>query len=63
MSAALPRVAIVTTGGTIDSLGADRLDLAAYLETGVRLEPGMDEVSLALVADAWSRTYRSTATT
>lgn len=26
---------------------------------GVALEPGMDEVSLALVADAWSRTYRS----
>ena len=36
----LPRVAVVTTGGTIDSVGADRLDLAAYLETGVRLEPG-----------------------
>lgn len=35
-----PRVAVVTTGGTIDSLGVDRLDLAAYLETGVRLEPG-----------------------
>lgn len=28
-------------------------------ELGIRLEPGMDEVSLALVADAWSRTYRS----
>ena len=36
----LPRVAVVTTGGTIDSVGADRLDLAAYLETGRRLEPG-----------------------
>lgn len=36
----LPRVAVVTTGGTIDSLGLDRLDLAAYLETGQRLEPG-----------------------
>lgn len=35
-----PRIAVVTTGGTIDSLGADRLDLAAYLETGRRLEPG-----------------------
>jgi L-asparaginase len=34
------RVAVVTTGGTIDSLGTDRLDLAAYLETGNRLEPG-----------------------
>lgn len=32
-------------------------------EFGIRLEPGMDEVSLALVADAWSRTYRSNATT
>ncbi|MPS26212.1 MAG: transcriptional regulator [Alcaligenaceae bacterium] len=30
---------------------------------GVALEPGMDEVSLALVADAWSRTYRSRAVT
>jgi putative intracellular protease/amidase len=26
---------------------------------GIQLEPGVDEVSLALVADAWSRTYRS----
>jgi putative intracellular protease/amidase len=32
-------------------------------EFGIALEPGMDEVSLALVADAWSRTYRSHATT
>lgn len=32
-------------------------------EFGIRLEPGMDEVSLALVADAWSRTYLSNATT
>ena len=30
---------------------------------GVELRPGMDEVSLALVADAWSRTYRSHAVT
>jgi putative intracellular protease/amidase len=29
---------------------------------GIRLKPGMDEVSLALVADAWSRTYLSHAT-
>ena len=26
---------------------------------GIKLAPGIDEVSLALVADAWSRTYRS----
>jgi transcriptional regulator GlxA family with amidase domain len=30
---------------------------------GVELQPGMDEVALALVADAWSRTYRSKAVT
>ncbi len=30
---------------------------------GIELSPGMDEVSLALVADAWSRTYRSRAVT
>ena len=43
----LPRVAVVTTGGTIDSLGADRLDLAAYLETRRRLEPGELLASIA----------------
>ncbi|HZW16051.1 MAG TPA: DJ-1/PfpI family protein [Brevundimonas sp.] len=32
-------------------------------ELGVALTPGMDEVSLALTADAWSRTYRSRAVT
>ena len=30
-------------------------------EFGIALEPGVDEASLALVADAWSRTYRSKA--
>ncbi len=30
---------------------------------GVEVTPGIDEVSLALVADAWSRTYRSRAVT
>ncbi len=28
-------------------------------QLGIELVPGVDEVSLALVADAWSRTYRS----
>ena len=32
-------------------------------ELGIELSPGMDEVALALVADAWSRTYRSEAVT
>jgi L-asparaginase len=57
-----PRVAIVTTGGTIDSVGVDRLDLAAYLDTGVRLEPGALVASvadeLATVADAREVPFR-----
>jgi transcriptional regulator GlxA family with amidase domain len=32
-------------------------------QLGIELTPGVDEVSLALVADAWSRTYRSHAVT
>lgn len=32
-------------------------------QLGIKLTSGMDEVSLALVADAWSRTYRSGAVT
>jgi putative intracellular protease/amidase len=32
-------------------------------QLGLQLAPGVDEVSLALVADAWSRTYRSRAVT
>lgn len=32
-------------------------------QLGIELKPGVDEVSLALVADAWSRTYRSHAIT
>ena len=32
-------------------------------QLGIALIPGVDEVSLALVADAWSRTYRSRAVT
>jgi transcriptional regulator GlxA family with amidase domain len=32
-------------------------------QLGIEVTPGVDEVSLALVADAWSRTYRSSAAT
>lgn len=32
-------------------------------ELGIELQPGVDEVTLGLVADAWSRTYRSRAVT
>jgi L-asparaginase len=34
----MSRVALLITGGTIDSLGADRLDIAWYFEHGERLE-------------------------
>lgn len=37
---ALARIAVILTGGTIDSVGADRLDLAWYNEAGRRLEAG-----------------------
>ena len=42
---------------------ANRIAFWNREELGIGLEPGMDEVSLALVADAWSRTYRSSAAT
>lgn len=38
--AALPRVGLILTGGTIDSVGTDRLDLAWYIEAGKRLNSG-----------------------
>jgi putative intracellular protease/amidase len=34
-----------------------------YQRLGIALRPGMDEIALALVADAWSRTFRSGAVT
>jgi len=37
---ALPRIGLILTGGTIDSVGADRLDLAWYIEAGKRLGNG-----------------------
>jgi L-asparaginase len=36
----LPEVGLIITGGTIDSVGADRLDLAWYIEAGKRLGSG-----------------------
>ena len=38
--AALPRVGLIVTGGTINSVGTDRLDLAWYIEAGKRLNDG-----------------------
>jgi len=37
---ALPRIGLILTGGTIDSVGKDRLDLAWYIEAGKRLGNG-----------------------
>jgi len=42
---------------------ANRLAFWRREQFGFPLEPGMDEVSLALVADTWSRTYRASAVT
>ena len=39
------------------------LSFWGHEQLGIKLAPGVDEVSLALVADAWSRTYRSRAIT
>lgn len=42
---------------------ANKLAFWGKEELGIHLQPDLDEVSLALVADAWSRTYRSSVTT
>lgn len=42
---------------------ANRFAFWNHERLGIELAPGVDEVSLALVADAWSRTYRSRAVT
>jgi putative intracellular protease/amidase len=47
--------ALTAIGNTVAFWNRERL--------GIELAPGIDEVSLALVADAWSRTYRSRAIT
>lgn len=47
--------ALTVIGNTLAFWNRDQL--------GIRLATGIDEVSLALIADAWSRTYRSSAVT
>jgi len=55
------RVALILTGGTIDSVGVDRLDLAWYIEAGKRLGDG-ELVSrvpeLASIADVQEIPFR-----
>jgi L-asparaginase len=56
-----PRVALIFTGGTIDSVGVDRLDLAWYIEAGQRLADGelVERVpELASVADVEEIPFR-----
>jgi putative intracellular protease/amidase len=45
------------------SVMGNKLAFWAHEDVAIDLRPGVDEVSLALVADMWSRTYRSRATT
>jgi L-asparaginase len=40
MGVDLPRITLITTGGTIEQLGLHRLDTTRYVEEGRRLEPG-----------------------
>jgi hypothetical protein len=47
--------ALTVIGNTIAFWNCEQL--------GIELQPRIDEVSLALVADSWSRTYRSRAVT
>ncbi|MGB3069050.1 MAG: DJ-1/PfpI family protein [Ottowia sp.] len=42
---------------------ANRMNFWGKEKLGIPLEPDLDEVSLALAADGWSRTYRSSVTT
>lgn len=56
-----PVIALITTGGTIDSLGASRLDLVDYPDRGERLEPGQllaGIPELAGVADVRESAFR-----
>lgn len=50
---------------TATSLTAARNELFfwSHEDVGIPVSPGVDEIALALVADAWSRTYRSQAFT
>ena len=55
--------AFVLTRPFATTVLANRLRFWGHENVGLPVEPGIDEVSLALVADAWSRTYRSSAVT
>ena len=66
MTAMLPRIAVLGTGGTISSLGASSLDLLDYIDTGQRLaaEALIDRYpETRLVADPRPVTLRQVAST
>src|SRR5690348_3712227 len=57
----MARVALIQTGGTIDSVGTDRLDIAWYTEAGLRLKPGELVAAvpeLATIADLEETVFR-----
>jgi putative intracellular protease/amidase len=55
--------AFKASGGFYSVAAANILSFWGHEKVGLRVEPGVDEVALALTADAWSRTYRSQAQT
>jgi transcriptional regulator GlxA family with amidase domain len=58
-----PSAAFMLTRPFATTVLANRMTFWNRDTWGIELQPGMDEASLALVADAWSRTYRSQAVT
>jgi L-asparaginase len=57
----MPRIALIQTGGTIDSVGTDRLDIAWYTEAGRRLAQGelVEHVpELRTIADVEESVFR-----
>ncbi|MEZ5778217.1 MAG: DJ-1/PfpI family protein [Paracoccaceae bacterium] len=55
--------AFTLTRPFVTTVLANRMAFWNQDRLGIELHPGLDEVSLALIADAWSRTYRSNAVT
>src|SRR5262245_15664452 len=66
MPTALPRIAVIGTGGTISSIGASSLDVLDYPDFGQKLscEALLDRFpETRLVADALPVTYRQVGST
>lgn len=50
-------------GGQIETIALNFLSFWSHEDLGIEIRPGVDEIALALEAEAWSATYRSTAFT